>query len=85
VGPNTDLGVRDTLLLGSDGLFDNLHREEIVALVRRGPLPEAGRALVGRVRERMAGADPGAPCKPDDLTFLLFRRTGRPRKDPARG
>ena len=85
VGPSTDLCARDTLLLGSDGLFDNLHRDEIVALVRSGPLPEVGRALAGRARERMEGADSRAPCKPDDLTFLLFRRTGHPRKDPARG
>jgi hypothetical protein len=32
----------------------------------------------------MTGGDPAAPCKPDDLTFLLFRRAGSPRKDPAR-
>jgi serine/threonine protein phosphatase PrpC len=86
VGPSTSLGSRDTLLLASDGLVDNLHREEIVALVRSGSLADAGRLLAARARERMEGGKPGTPCKPDDLTFLLFRRTGhRTRKDAARG
>ncbi len=86
VGPSTGISARDTLLLASDGLFDNLHREEIVALVRKGPLQEAGRALAARARERMHGAAPGEPCKPDDLTFLLFRRTReRAHKASERG
>jgi serine/threonine protein phosphatase PrpC len=85
VGPSTGLSSRDTLLLGSDGLFDNLHRDEIVSLVRRGPLPEAGRSLAARARERMHADGSGEPCKPDDLTFLLFRRAQAARKEPARG
>jgi serine/threonine protein phosphatase PrpC len=85
VGPSTSFSSRDTLLLGSDGLFDNLHRDEIVTLVRKGPLPEAGRALAARAGERMHAGGSGEPCKPDDLTFLLFRRSRGGRKDAARG
>lgn len=48
------LAARDTLLLASDGLFDNLYLQEVVELIRRGALPKVGRALVEQVGERMA-------------------------------
>ncbi len=74
VGPSLQLAARDTVLLASDGLFDNLFIDEIVETIRTGPVPVAGNRLVGRVRVRMNGegrAD--QPCKPDDLTVVLFR------------
>ena len=65
----------DTLLLASDGLHDNLHLEEIHAVIVGEDAAAAGRELVRRVRQRMA--DPSTlPCKPDDLSFVLLRRLG---------
>jgi serine/threonine protein phosphatase PrpC len=72
MGSPRALAPRDTVLLASDGLLDNVHLEEIVELVRRGPLADAARRLVEKSRARMAGLDPG-PSKPDDTTFILFR------------
>ena len=74
VGPALELAQRDTVLLASDGLFDNLFFDEIVEIIRRGPLAAAADKLVNAARERMAadGAN-GRPCKPDDLTIILFR------------
>ncbi len=74
IGPALNLALRDTVLLASDGLFDNLFFDEIVALIRMGPLSEAADRLVAAARQRMEGngAD-GHPCKPDDLTVVLFR------------
>ena len=63
----------DTLLLASDGLSDNLHMPEIVATIRKGPLHEVTENLARRARERMQGGEVGEPCKPDDLTFAVFR------------
>lgn len=73
-----DLAPRDTVVLGSDGLFDNLHLEEIADIVRKGPLREAALELATRCRERMTAEEvaEGVPSKPDDLTFILCR-TGR--------
>jgi serine/threonine protein phosphatase PrpC len=75
VGPSLPLAPRDTLLLGSDGLFDNLHREEIVQMIRHGPLGEIGHVLVATCLQRMLEGDAQHPGKPDDLTFILFRPT----------
>ena len=41
IGPPIEMAPRDTLLIASDGLFDNLLPEEIVEAVRSGPLEEA--------------------------------------------
>jgi serine/threonine protein phosphatase PrpC len=73
VGSAIELAPRDTLLLASDGLSDNLHMPEIVECMRKGPLAEASRRLATMARERMEGGGEGEPSKPDDLTFAIFR------------
>jgi serine/threonine protein phosphatase PrpC len=77
VGSPLVLAPRDTLLLASDGLYDNLHVDEIVALVRKGSLDDAVGALASLARERMQSASNGAPHKPDDLTLIAFRPGAR--------
>lgn len=74
IGPVVSLALRDTVVIASDGLFDNLFLGEIVDLVRTGPLDRAGRRLLVAARERMTFADETRPHKPDDLSFILFRR-----------
>jgi serine/threonine protein phosphatase PrpC len=73
IGTTLQLGKRDTLLLASDGLFDNLYREEIVELIRKGPLTRAAAQLVARCHERMQHPQTGFPSHADDLSFILFR------------
>jgi serine/threonine protein phosphatase PrpC len=75
----TRMAPHDTLLLASDGLFDNLFLGEIVEICRKGPLERAADQLEQRAWERMSGAEPGLPCKADDLSFILFRRASPPR------
>jgi serine/threonine protein phosphatase PrpC len=74
IGSSLQLARRDTLLLASDGLFDNLYREEIVELIRKGPLSKAAAQLVTRCHERMQHPQAGLPSHADDLSFILFRR-----------
>jgi serine/threonine protein phosphatase PrpC len=88
IGPRLRLALRDTVLVGSDGLFDNLYTDEIVDLVRKGPLPDAGTRLANMAQRRMTHPKEGEPSKEDDLTFLLFRRAaarkdGRASRAPA--
>ena len=74
IGSETPMAPRDTLLLASDGLFDNLLQEEIIGAIRKGRLDGAIRQLTGLAQERMRGTVPGLPSKPDDFTAVLFRR-----------
>ncbi|MFQ5590291.1 MAG: PP2C family protein-serine/threonine phosphatase [Phycisphaerae bacterium] len=73
VGPMLSLRPRDTLVVATDGLFDNLAPDEIIQLVRKGTLGSSAAALVARCRHRMSGLSNDGPCKPDDLTLALFR------------
>lgn len=73
MGPVLHLAARDTLLLASDGLSDNLSEHEIVERARKAPLDEAARRLVADARRRMTAPTPGEPSKPDDLTLIVFR------------
>jgi len=75
VGPVLRLARFDTLLLASDGLLDNLRTQEIVDLIRKGPLHDVAEKLRERAYARMTHFDVDNPCKPDDLSFILFRRT----------
>ncbi len=73
IGSTLSLRPRDTVVLGSDGLFDNLHLEEIVEAVRKGPLSSAVKSLAETARHRMRQPQAALPSKPDDLTFLIYR------------
>ena len=73
VGSPYYLAPKDTLVLSTDGLSDNLHMAETVEGVRKGPLRNVAAKLAGMATERMEGKRPDVPSKPDDLTFLIFR------------
>ncbi len=75
IGPHLALAPRDTVLLASDGLFDNLHIGEIVEIIRKGALQSAMARLIEGCRTRMGMAGGPHPSKPDDLTFILLRRS----------
>lgn len=74
VGTAVQLAAKDTLLLGSDGLFDNLQIDEIIDTIRRGAIEKVMEHLARKAKERMANAQEGLPSHPDDLTFLMYRR-----------
>lgn len=67
------LAPRDTVLLASDGLFDNLTVDQIVDVIRKGPLGFAAKTLVDICRTQMKTDQPDIPSKPDDLTFVIYR------------
>lgn len=73
IGTTLQLATRDTLLLASDGLFDNLYMEEIVEIIRKGSLEKAAKNLVSQCQQRMQQPQQGVPSHADDLSFILFR------------
>ena len=74
VGAAVELDQNDTVLLASDGLMDNVHVDEIIEFVRKGPLSEALLSVVAQAEQRMKNARDGEPSKPDDLSLILFRK-----------
>lgn len=72
IGPSQPLAARDTVIVASDGLSDNLHLEEIIDRGRRGKLADRIDALATLASHRMTQADSTLPGKPDDLTVLMY-------------
>lgn len=73
VGSRRKLSPLDTVIVGSDGLFDNLHVEEIVEIARKGPLLTCAQQLAVLAGQRMEVSAGALPSKPDDLSFVLYR------------
>ena len=80
IGSTLELAARDTLLVASDGLWDNLHTEEIVDKIRKGGMRRAVKSVATECGWRMVNGAEGTPSKPDDLTFILFRLYSPRRK-----
>lgn len=72
IGPACQLTPRDTVVLGSDGLFDNLQIEEVIEHGRRGKPIDRINGLVDLASARMIDNDGASLGKPDDLTILLY-------------
>lgn len=84
IGSGVGLAPLDTVVLASDGLFDNLYLEEIADIVRRGSISQAMAKLAAACERRMHAPVAEEPSKPDDLTFMLLRRQS-PAPAPAGG
>jgi PPM family protein phosphatase len=76
MGPVIQLSTRDTILIASDGLFDNLNMGEVVEQIRKGKLQEAVQSASELAHQRMLGME-GHPCKPDDISMVAIRLNPR--------
>jgi serine/threonine protein phosphatase PrpC len=75
VGPSLNFARQDTVIIASDGLTDNLHTNEIIEMIRKNPLQSVMQRLVAETSRRMLDHNGDHPSKPDDVTFLIYRRT----------
>ena len=73
IGPTVKLARYDSLIVSSDGLFDNLYVDEIVEIARKGKIEKAGQQLREMAQQRMTTPQKDLPCHADDLSFILFR------------
>ncbi len=85
IGSPLTLGELDTVVLASDGLFDNARTEEISELIRSGPLEQASARLREFLEQRMQQPQRDQPSKPDDLSFILYRPRRTRRAASAAG
>jgi serine/threonine protein phosphatase PrpC len=77
MGPAVKLRPRDTVLLASDGLTDNIHIDDVINIMRKGPLDKAMESMTHLARHRMINESKLQPSKPDDLSVILFRKPYR--------
>jgi serine/threonine protein phosphatase PrpC len=75
IGAAVTLRAKDTVLVASDGLTDNIHMHEINDLMRSGPLQASLDAIVSLALRRMTVESKHQPSKPDDLSIILFRKS----------
>lgn len=74
IGPPVRMATRDTLLLASDGLLDNMTQQEIATIICKGDLAGQVFEVAKLAIERMSTESDGLiPSKPDDLTVVAFR------------
>lgn len=74
MGPTIELARYDTVVIASDGLFDNLFQEEIAEGIRKGKLKDGMETMIAMARQRMESPSAETPSKADDLTAIAFRR-----------
>jgi PPM family protein phosphatase len=73
IGPSIRLAPQDTVVVASDGLWDNLYIREIAELATTRPLIDTVSLMVCTALARMMQDDGDLPCKPDDLTIVAYR------------
>jgi PPM family protein phosphatase len=73
IGSPLKMRVLDTLVVASDGLWDNLEVKEVVDIIRKGTLESGMARLVEECRQRMKHPEKYAYSKQDDLTVILHR------------
>lgn len=76
IGAPITMAPRDTLVIASDGLWDNLFVEEVIDTVRTGNITESADDLMQSARSRINEPKDGLPSHPDDVTFVLYRLAG---------
>lgn len=80
MGAEVKLRPRDTILVASDGLTDNMHAQETVDLIRKGPLENAVDSISSLANRRMTVESKTQPSKPDDISIILFRKPYKIRR-----
>jgi len=73
IGRPIQLADLDTVILASDGLWDNLYRDEVAGLAGHRSLMTAANGILRRATDRMKRESGSEFGKPDDLSFILYR------------
>ena len=73
IGKPIQLADLDTVILASDGLWDNIYRDEVAGLVGNRSLLTAATGIFRMATDRMKRELHSDFGKPDDLSFILYR------------
>jgi len=66
----TEIKKGNTLIVGSDGLFDNISHDELTQILTQGPFDKSFETLVEICNKR----DPELWRKDDDISFIILRK-----------
>lgn len=72
IGPAMTLSPRDTIVVASDGLFDNLYIDEVCEFSRIGRPLERCQAMIDLAAKRMESDQEDSIGKPDDMALLML-------------
>lgn len=67
----------DTLLLASDGIFDNYISKELSNIIRAGSLLEVAQSLCSSIEQNINIINKQTLLKQDDVSFILCRRANK--------
>lgn len=73
IGPEIRLAPQDTVVVASDGMWDNLLVAEIAEFATVRPLLDCVSQIARATLARMVQTSGLYPCKPDDLTIVAYR------------
>jgi len=76
-GRPLSLGAHYTVLLATEGLWDNFYLAELVDVIKNSDLLGAAVGLVGDLAGRMRSPGRDQPGKADDVAFVLYRPGAR--------
>ncbi|MCH9769385.1 MAG: serine/threonine-protein phosphatase [Gammaproteobacteria bacterium] len=75
IGPELEISRSDSLFLATDGLFDNLPANELIDIVKSGPVNESMKILTECCQQQLHPDGKTGFIKEDDMSFILCRRT----------
>lgn len=83
VSTRIELAPNDTIIIGSDGLFDNLSLEELCESCRLPVLEELATSIKDKCVARMQQDGEENEYIPDDISFILYRRKSPASKEES--
>ncbi len=73
IGPTLDISDQDKVVIASDGLSDNLTSHEIATRCDQSDVQMVASKLTNLASRRMMNESSTRPCKPDDLTIIVYQ------------
>ena len=73
LGPSLQLAENDTVLLASDGIFDNFTTDRLIEVIRKDSLEEVTQKLFELVQPMQEDAHKESFNKLDDVSFIVCR------------
>ena len=75
IGPQLPFAQNDTVLIASDGIFDNFYSDELVEIIRKESMHEVMTKLTELCQPLRDSSITSKLRKPDDISFIVCRQS----------